>query len=105
MNRWRAWGKRRAGRDIPFVLLANVILLTQVDEVGDRLGSEELETVDNVDLEISPTTLAKSQTTMECRARDKATLKKRGYERKGGSEKENSLIGILGRYSRLDELG
>ena len=78
MNRWRAWGKRRAGRDIPFVLLANVILLTQVDEVGDGFGGEELKTVDDVDLETSPTTLAKLQTTVECRAENKAISKKRG---------------------------
>ena len=74
----RGQGKRRARRGIPFVLLANVVLLAQVDEVGDGLGSEELQTVDDVDLETSPTTLAKLQITMECRARDKAMLKKRG---------------------------
>ena len=35
----------------PFVLLADVVPLGEVDEVGDWLGGEELEAVDDVDLE------------------------------------------------------
>ena len=73
----RGRGKRRARRGIPFVLLANVVLLAQVDEVGDGFGSEELETVNNIDLGISPTTLAKLRTAVECRARNEAASKKR----------------------------
>ena len=73
---------------VPFVLLANVILLAQVDEVGDGFSGEELETVDDVDLETSSTMLAKLLTTIECRARNKAMSKKRGYERKGGQKKK-----------------
>ena len=34
----------------PFVLLADVVLLGEVDEVGDGLGGEQLQTVYDVDL-------------------------------------------------------
>ena len=34
----------------PFVLLADVVLLAEVDEVSDGLGGEHVEAVDDVDL-------------------------------------------------------
>ena len=45
-------GKRRGGvsGNAPLVLLADVILLGQVDEVGNGLGRQEHELVDDVDL-------------------------------------------------------
>lgn len=35
---------------IPLVLLTDVVLLAEVHEVGDGLGSKELEAVDDIDL-------------------------------------------------------
>ena len=42
----------------PLVLLADVVLLGEVDEVGDGFGGEELEGVDDVDLLVIPVALA-----------------------------------------------
>lgn len=36
--------------DPPFVLLPDVVLLAEVDKVGDRLRCQELKAVDNVNL-------------------------------------------------------
>ena len=36
--------------DVPLVLFPNVILFAEIDQVGDRLGGEELETIDDFNL-------------------------------------------------------
>ena len=41
-------GKERG--NVPFVLLADIVLLAEVDEVGDGFGGEHVEAVDDVDL-------------------------------------------------------
>lgn len=38
------------------VLLSNVVFLTEIDQIDDRLGSQEEEWVDELDLEISSVT-------------------------------------------------
>jgi hypothetical protein len=42
--------ERESGRDGPLVLLADVVALAQVHEVGDGLSRQERKLVDNVDL-------------------------------------------------------
>ena len=73
----------------PLVLLADVVPLGEVDEVGDWLGGEELEAVDDVDLE--------GGGWLVCVLRSERV--------RGVSQMEGFLIGIMGRYSRLGELG
>ena len=41
------------------VLLSNIVLLAQVDEVDNRLGGQEEERVDELDLEILSVTAVK----------------------------------------------
>jgi len=36
--------------DIPLVLLTDIVLLAQVDEVGDGFGCEELKAIDDINL-------------------------------------------------------
>jgi hypothetical protein len=36
---------------IPFVLLADIIFLAEIDEIDDWLGCEQLQSIDNIDLE------------------------------------------------------
>jgi hypothetical protein len=42
---------------LPLVLLATVILLTQVGEVDDRLGSDKVHSVDNINFLVGPNTV------------------------------------------------
>lgn len=92
-------GDRRTGH-VPLVLLANVILLAQVDEVSDGFGGEELETVDDVDLDGRFNHVSKfaGQNSSD-------RVKTNGKWKEEWVRKRNYLMGIMGRYSRLDELG
>ena len=72
----------------PFVLLADVVPLGEVDEVGDWLGGEELEAVDDVDLEEGCSLVCHHS------GRGWVAVQIKGF-----------LIGMMGRYSRLGELG
>ena len=47
-------------KDAPLVLLAGVVALAQVHEVDDRLGCEEHERVDRVNLRVSVSLKARS---------------------------------------------
>lgn len=73
---------------VPLVLLADVILLAEVHEVGDGLGSKELETVDDIDL-----WGILGQHLVKVSVRD------------GEDQSKNVLISILGRYSRHRRAG
>jgi hypothetical protein len=42
---------------LPLVLLATVILLAQVGEVDDRLGSDKVHSVDNINFLVGPNTV------------------------------------------------
>ena len=37
---------------VPFVLFADVVLLTEIDEIGDGLGGQQGEAIDNLNLRI-----------------------------------------------------
>jgi hypothetical protein len=82
LGRWR-------GRSAPLVLLADVVLLGQVQEVGDGLGGEEGEGIDDVDLRVR-------------RASARGTGHVRGVV---GQEEIRAVLSSLEAQGAFDELG
>jgi hypothetical protein len=77
--------------DLPFILLPDIILLGKVDKICDRFGRKKRKSVYNVNLRATITLVFQS---FEKRER-----------RQERDQIEEYLNGMLGRYSRLDELG
>jgi hypothetical protein len=38
-------GGRREKKRVPFILFSDIVLFTEIDEIGHRFGSEKLQTV------------------------------------------------------------
>jgi hypothetical protein len=79
--------------DIPFIFLADVILLGKIDEICDRFGREKGKSVYDVNLCAIVPSSAFRPFEIEKVGRDRVMVRIRKV-----------LKGMLGRYSRLDEL-